>query len=120
MKTYAIDLSVLDGNPPVEQLKAWIPTPGGGEILVRFMSPQEHVAWVRGRSPGDAVTPDDWCAWRAHAEDWRGFVDAQGQPIQFTSERFAALWTLDAGIRDWFVGESRNFDNFRLGGASTA
>lgn len=111
-KAYAIDLDLLDGKTPVESLTRWLVYPGGGEVLIRYVHPDEHAAWTAS-VPGK-VTEADWQWWQAHVSDWRGFINpSNGEPIPFTAARLAALWRLDKNFKGWLIAEAQRFDNFR-------
>lgn len=115
---YSIDLDLLDGKTPVENLHNWITYEDAArglsfDLCVRYVHPDEQAEWVKLTKGRDA-TDEEWRWWSGHAVDWAGIVAKDGvTQVPFTAERMARLWDLDGAFRLWFIREAQRFDNFR-------
>lgn len=115
--TYAIDLSILDGQTAIEDLKTWRTFEDEKRgvrfnVLIGYMTPDAQEAWAKSLNGRDAG-PDDFGAWKARALDWSDIVGADGAQVPFTSARLDRLWEVDPGFRLWLIREAQRFDNFR-------
>lgn len=115
--SYQIDLAILDGQTPIEDLKTWLRYADEQraisiDVLVGYMSPDVQGEWAKGLK-GREVTDADLDVWRDRILDWRGVVDANGAEVPFTTDRRDRLWSVDPKFRAWLVTEAQPFDNFR-------